>query len=178
MRFLREDCKLGVANTSPGIYHVDGIGFPVYIIVTGKLPPEEFLYLSCVTDDLEDRDKDLLDRLEEDFSSHRSMSPQIYDNYLFQLYTTYSKKKGGSAMAVKKKIKSIYEMNLVELSEENARQKAFIDKNLVELSEENANLLQTNINLSQKNASLSDELEACKKLIESLQKENWSLKQK
>ena len=199
IRFLQDKCKFEVETSSPGMYHVKGVGFPVFIIVTKELPKDDFLYLACATDDLGDRDADLVKRLGDDISANRHLDPQTYDNYLLQLHNAYSKQKGGAAVAVKKKVKAIYEMNLVELSEENARQKEYIDKTLAKLSQENARqkefidknlaelsrkhakqkeLFDKNLHdLSQQNASLSAELLECKKIIENLQKENLILKQ-
>ena len=132
IHFLEKDCCLTIEKKSPGVYYVDHLGFPVYIIVTRQLPPKDFLYLSCVTDTLADKDMDLIEQLTQDYSTHRHLDHETYDGYFEQMYNEYSRTKGVISMAIRKKVKSIHEMTLSELSHEVTLK----DKSLSELSHE------------------------------------------
>ena len=196
IHFLRSKCKSHVEKLAPGVYHVDGFGFPIHIIITRQISRDTFLYLACATGDLGDNDIRLIEKLETDIVANRHLEPQIYDDYIHQLSNAYSTKKGAAAMAITKKVKSIYDMNLSELSRENARQKEIYDMNLSELSRENARqkelydrekefydltlseLSKENEQNKKDNDLLKNELNACKELIEKLQKEIQELKQR
>lgn len=52
MKHLRKERHLTVANCSPGVYDISNETFITQIIVTRELPPEENLYLHCLTDHL------------------------------------------------------------------------------------------------------------------------------
>ena len=57
MNHLTMERKLTVAKVSPGAPHINKEIFNAQIIVTTKLPPEENLYLRCLTDKLIERTK-------------------------------------------------------------------------------------------------------------------------
>ena len=149
MHFLEKECLLPIEKKSSGVYYVDKLGFPVYIIVTRQLPPKNFLYLSCVTDTLADTDMDLIEQLTQDYFTHRHLDHESYDSYFEQLYNAYSGPKGVVSMAIKKKVKSIHEMTLSELSHEVTLK----DKSLSELSHE---LTLKDKSLSEQKKSLSE----------------------
>ncbi|MBD5484268.1 MAG: hypothetical protein HDR18_01875 [Lachnospiraceae bacterium] len=91
---LTEERQLIVEKTSEGIYHISIEIFDVQIIVTNKLPPEENLYLRCLTNNL--TDTDLANRLVNDYARH--CDRDIYIKYLNQLITANLKTEGGSLM--------------------------------------------------------------------------------
>ena len=134
---LQRDCGFEVANISRGIYDVREIGFSVYIIVTRMIPPEEYLYLYCVADELKEQDLQYVERLEKDYLIHHRDEPEVYGDYILQIRNAYSKAKGSATMAAAKKVKNIYDMNISELARENERQKNIYDINISELAREN-----------------------------------------
>jgi len=87
---LTKERDLVVAKSSPGIYTVSKEIFSVQIIVTGKLPPEENLYLHCLKKDLPDTKT--LNRIAADYKEHRGQP--LYNSYLHQLATAHLAKKG------------------------------------------------------------------------------------
>ena len=50
MEHLVKDRNLEVVKSSPRIYNINKETFSTQIIVTKELPPEENLYLRCLTD--------------------------------------------------------------------------------------------------------------------------------
>ena len=138
MAHLQEKCEFDVENISPGIYHVGETGFPVYIIVTQLLPPEEYLYLYCVADEIRESDLQYVERMENDYRIHRNDEPRVYGSYIRQLQNAYGKAKGSATMAAAKKVKSIYDMDIVELIDENERQRQENEKTISRLMAQNA----------------------------------------
>ncbi len=94
MKHLREERHLTVANPSPGVYDISNETFITQIIVTRELPPEENLYLRCLTGDLQDTA--LVRRLADDYTIHKEQD--IYTRYLHQLATANIKTKGERPM--------------------------------------------------------------------------------
>ncbi|MCM1386588.1 MAG: hypothetical protein NC231_04615 [Bacillus sp. (in: Bacteria)] len=94
MRHLQKDRKLVVENFSKGVYHIINEIFNIQIIVTKELPPEDNLYLHCLTDKLSDAG--LLNRLIDDYQHHRTQ--EIYIKYMNQLTNANSNEKGDSSM--------------------------------------------------------------------------------
>lgn len=94
MKHLREERHLTVANPSPGVYDISNETFITQIIVTRELPPEENLYLRCLTGDLQDTA--LVRRLADDYTIHKEQD--IYTKYLHQLATANTKTKGERPM--------------------------------------------------------------------------------
>ena len=86
--------KLTVAKISPGVYHINKETFIAQIIVTKELPPEENLYLRCLTDKLQDAG--LINRLADDYKQHQDQD--IYIRYLHQITTANTKRKRDSLM--------------------------------------------------------------------------------
>lgn len=152
---LQKKCGFKVENISPGIYYVIESGFPVYIVVTQMLPPEEYLYLYCVAAELRDGDLRYVEKLEQDYLIHHNDNPKVYGDYILQIRNAYGKAKGSATMAAAKKVKSIYDMNISELARENERQKSIYDMNISELARENErqkNIFDMNISeLAQEN---------------------------
>ncbi len=93
---MEKDCEKTIANPFPGIYYISGDIYPVQVIVTGKLPPEDALYLRCLTDKLADHL--LVDRLVADYSTH--LKQPVYENYMNQLTNANLNPKGESPMAI------------------------------------------------------------------------------
>ena len=163
---LQKKCEFDVENISPGIYHVEETGFPVYIIVTQLLPPEEYLYLYCVADEIREPDLRYVERMEHDYRIHRNDEPRVYGSYIRQLQNAYGKAKGSATMAAAKKVKSIYDMDIVELIDENERQKNIYDMNIVKLTRENEKVLSEAAAYKQRIAELEDQIRQLSKLAE------------
>lgn len=96
VKHLREERHLTVANPSPGVYDISNETFITQIIVTRELPPEENLYLRCLTGDLQDTA--LVRRLADDYTIHKGQDIYIYTRYLHQLATANIKMKGEHPM--------------------------------------------------------------------------------
>ncbi|MBD5450628.1 MAG: hypothetical protein HDR28_10860 [Lachnospiraceae bacterium] len=94
MKHLTAKRHLTVEKTSKGVYHISIEIFDVQIIVTHELPPEDNLYLSCLTNDLKDRD--LINRLTDDYTMHQGQD--IYKKYMNQLAAVNMKTEGESPM--------------------------------------------------------------------------------
>lgn len=94
IKHLIEDRHLDIAKDDEGIYHISIETFDVQIIVTQKLPPEENLYLRCLTNDL--KDIALIKRLADDYAQYQDQN--IYIKYMNQLATANMKEEGESPM--------------------------------------------------------------------------------
>ena len=91
---LISDRKLTVEKICAGIYHISIETFDIQIIVTQQLPPEENLYLRCLTSDL--KDTSLIHRLVDDYTKHQN--EDIYIKYMNQLTTANIKTEGEFTM--------------------------------------------------------------------------------
>ena len=96
IKHLREERKLTVANISPGVYHINKETFVAQIIVTTELPPEDNLYLRCLTDKF--NDIELANRLADDYKEHQD--EELYRRYLHQLMVSSGKTKGDVSMYI------------------------------------------------------------------------------
>lgn len=96
LKHLQKERHLTVEKFSPGIYDISNETFEIQIIVTRELPPEENLYLRCLSNQL--TDTTLLNRLADDYSRHSEQ--KIYINYLQQLTNANTNMKGESQMLV------------------------------------------------------------------------------
>ena len=94
MKHLTVERYLTVEKTFKGVYHISIETFDVQIIVTRELPPEDNLYLCCLTNDLKDRD--LINRLADDYT--RNQGQDVYRKYLNQLTTANMKTEGETPM--------------------------------------------------------------------------------
>ncbi|MDE6737563.1 MAG: hypothetical protein K2K07_00510 [Lachnospiraceae bacterium] len=94
MKHLTVERHLTVEKTSKGVYHISIETFDIQIIVTHELPPEDNLYLCCLTNDLKDRD--LINRLTDDYTRHQGQD--VYRKYMDQLTTANMKTEGESPM--------------------------------------------------------------------------------
>lgn len=94
MKHLQKERHLMVANSSPGIYDIYNETFKIQIIVTQRLPPEENLYLCCLTNHL--TDAALIRRLSDDYARYKNQD--IYTKYLHQLTTANIKTQGETNM--------------------------------------------------------------------------------
>ncbi len=91
---LQKEMKLTVEKSSPGVYHINKEIFSAQIIVTSKLPPEDYLYLRCLTNNLQDIG--LVNQLTDDYKLHQEQD--IYIRYMHQITTANKKTKGESPM--------------------------------------------------------------------------------
>ena len=94
IKHLRVERKLTIEKVCPGVYYINKETFNIQIIVTRELLPEDNLYLSCLTDKLQDTA--LANRLADDYKSHQEQD--IYIKYMNQITNANKKKKGESAM--------------------------------------------------------------------------------
>lgn len=96
MNHLKNVRKLTVAKFSSGVYHIINEIFPVQIIVTYRLSPDDNLYLRCLTNEL--NDITLINRLIDDYRFHQERD--IYLKYMHQLSNANTRPKGENTMAV------------------------------------------------------------------------------
>lgn len=96
IRHLKDERKITVAKKWKGIYYISKETFKIQIIVTRELPPDENLYLRCLTDHLQD--SALINRLADDYTEHQHQNQSLYNRYMHQLTTANLKPKGGSHM--------------------------------------------------------------------------------
>lgn len=87
---LQKGRKLTVEKFSSGVYYIINETFIIQIIVTKELPPEENLYLHCLTDNL--NNTELIKRLADDYQKHPEQD--IYIRYTNQLTNANSNTKG------------------------------------------------------------------------------------
>ena len=102
MKHLQKERNLTVEISSPGIYYISKETFKIQIIVTRELPPDENLYLCCLTDRLQD--VNLIKQLADDYGRHSEQ--EIYINYLQQL--TNANAKGDSQMLICEGLFNLY----------------------------------------------------------------------
>ena len=143
MKHLTMERKLTVAKISPGVYHINKETFIAQIIVTKELPPEENLYLRCLTDKL--IDTGLANRLADDYKLHQDQ--ELYIRYLHQITTANTNAKGESSMVcegllnmfgtsseeiierTKKEADEYYLPKIEQLSSQNTYFKSLLTKN-------------------------------------------------
>ena len=94
LRHLTEERNLAVEKFSKGIYYINIETFRIQIIVTRELPPDENLYLHCLTNNLQN--VSLIDRLANDCALHQG--EDVYRKYLDQLTAANATMKGEHTM--------------------------------------------------------------------------------
>ena len=70
IRHLERELKLKVHTVEKGIYYVQGMNFPIQLIVTSRLTEEENLWLHSLTDDLKSTKQ--AERLLRDYEVHKN----------------------------------------------------------------------------------------------------------
>lgn len=168
VKLLKKKDGFTIEKSSPGIYYINNDTFEIQIIVIPELPPEENLYLRCLTDNLQDIS--MVNRLTEDFTKHRNQ--EIYNKYLRQLSTANLKTKGESFMVnewifnlfgtssdeiiahAKQESEEYYLPKLNELTATNEQQASSIKQ-----------LTSSNMQLSSSNKQLSSQIESLKNLL-------------
>ena len=96
IKHLRNERKLSVEKISPGVYHINKETFNTQIIVTKELPPEDNLYLRCLTNKL--HDAGLVAKLTDDYTKHRKQT--IYSRYMHHITAANTKAKEGVHMVI------------------------------------------------------------------------------
>ena len=96
IKHLKKDRKLTVAKISPGVYYINKETFHTQIIVAKELPPEENLYLRCLTNELQNTG--LAKRLDDDYRKHQGQD--IYIRYMNQIAIANKKTKGENELMV------------------------------------------------------------------------------
>lgn len=94
LHILQQKGKIVVENFFPGVYHINKETFITQIIVTSKLPPEEYLYLRCLTNKL--LETRLAELLADDYRLHQE--DELYNRYMHQITTANIKTKGDATM--------------------------------------------------------------------------------
>ena len=149
LKHLQKERHLTVEKSSPGIYDISKETFEIQIIVTSELPPEENLYLHCLTNRL--TDSSLLNRLADDYGRHAGQ--EIYINYLQQLTNANANKEGESQMLVCEGLLNLFGTSSEELIAKGKREAAkeadeyYLPK-IDELSASNEQLASSNEYLS------------------------------
>ncbi len=111
IKHLRKERKLIVEKISKGIYYINKETFEIQIIVTYELPPDENLYLRCLSDNLSD--SSLINCLADDYSRHQGQA--LYAEYLHQLTTANTRMKGDSIMVICEGLLNLYGTSSEEL---------------------------------------------------------------
>lgn len=111
IRHLRKERHLTVEKISKGIYYINKETFEIQIIVTHELPPDENLYLCCLSDHL--TDSSLINRLADDYGRHQGEA--LYTDYLHQLTTANTRMKGDSTMLICEGLLNLYGTSSEEL---------------------------------------------------------------
>ncbi|MBD5396516.1 MAG: hypothetical protein HDR71_20125 [Lachnospiraceae bacterium] len=116
---LQKEMNLTVENSSKGVYYINKETFTTQIIVTSKLPPEEYLYLRCLTDKLQDTK--LVNQLTDDYKLHQEQD--IYIRYMHQL-TTANKKTKGDVLMVCEGLLNLFGTSSEEIIERTRKEDA------------------------------------------------------
>lgn len=120
MAHLKTKKQISVEKISPGVYHINKETFTTQIIVTQELPPEENLYLHCLSARLQDMD--LINRLRNDYTVHRD--EEIYARYMHQLTTANIKTKGDTSMIICEGLLNLYGTSSEEIIERTRQEDA------------------------------------------------------
>ena len=120
MKHLREERKIPVAKISDGVYYINKETFPIQIIVTKELSPEDNLYLHCLTDNLQDIA--LANRLADDYKLHPEQ--EIYIKYMHQITTANAKTKGEQTMMICEGLLNLYGTSSAEIIEHTKKEAA------------------------------------------------------
>ena len=69
LELLKKNRGLEIKKVDKGIYYILGDSFPVQLIVTKKLSPDNNLWLSCLTNDL--KGHSIIDKISSEYRKHR-----------------------------------------------------------------------------------------------------------
>ncbi|MCM1234687.1 MAG: hypothetical protein NC489_31680 [Ruminococcus flavefaciens] len=94
IKHLRKNALFSIEKFSDGIYYINNEPFKIQIIVIPELPPDENLYLRCLTDNLQD--DHMINRLAKDYAMHQGQT--LYNKYMHQLTNANLQTKGESLM--------------------------------------------------------------------------------
>ena len=175
MLHLIKERNLIVEKSSPGVYYINKETFRSQIIVTSELPPEENLYLRCLTEKLQNNT--LFNKLATDYQNHQNQD--IYVRYLNQLTNSITATKGESPMVcegllnlfgtsseeiiekTRMEANAYYQPKLDSLTEKNIQLKSFNN----ELASSNKELSSSNKTLTSFNEQLSSQIEYLQDLL-------------
>ncbi len=165
MQHLIKERNLIVEKSSPGVYYINKEIFRSQIIVTSELPPEENLYLRCLTEKLQNNT--LFNKLATDYQNHQNQD--IYVRYLNQLTNSITATKGESPMVCEGLL------NLFGTSSEEIIEKTRMEDNdfytnlyqpkLEQLTAQNSQLENSNKTLSSFNEQLTSQIEYLQDLL-------------
>jgi len=150
-RHLTKDCHKTIANPFPGMYYISDEMFVTQIIVIRELSPEDSLYLSCLTHNLNDPVQ--INRLVDDYTKHQA--DETHMKYM-NLLTRANAKKGDNPM-VCEGILNICGTSSKEIEERTIeRTKAIYIPQIQQLTNDISNLANDNINLANENSRLKE----------------------
>ena len=69
LKLLKQDRGLEIKKVDKGIYYILGDSFPMQLIVTKKLSPDNNFWLSCLTNDL--KGHSIIDKISSEYRKHR-----------------------------------------------------------------------------------------------------------
>lgn len=69
LKVLKQDRVLEIKKVDKGIYYILGDSFPMQLIVTKKLSPDNNFWLSCLTNDL--KGHSIIDKISSEYRKHR-----------------------------------------------------------------------------------------------------------
>ena len=144
---LIKEADTPVEKLSDGIYIVKNGFIYTQLIVTKELPPEDYLYLRCLTDEL--TDEILINRLSKDFNEHQK--EEDYIKYINQVTGANKSRKGESLMICEGVL------NLFGTSSEEIRRKEaeYYLPQIDELKADNKKLALSNKQLNSSNKKLT-----------------------
>lgn len=161
MKHLINERNLVVAKSSSGVHCISKEIFIVQIIVTKELPPEENLYLRCLTDQLQDTT--LVNRLSEDYKEHQDQD--IYMKYMNQLTNANVKKEGESPM-VCEGILNLCGTSSEEIIERTTKERdAYYLPKINKLTSSNEQLISSNKQLTSSNTLMFSQINYLKNLL-------------
>lgn len=152
IRHLTIERGLSVKKLSDGIYVVENPSIYIQLVVTSRLPPEENLYLRCITNEL--NDPELIKRLADDYVQHQDN--EIYIKYMNQLVNANNRSDKEENPMVCEGILNLFGTSSEEIIANTKKQEeAFYMPQIDELKNDNEKLLASNKQLSSTNKQLS-----------------------
>ena len=137
MKHLKKERKLTVEKVSPGVYYINKETFNTQIIVAKELPPEENLYLRCLTNELQNTG--LSKRLDDDYRKHQKQD--IYIRYMNQIIIANMKKEGENELMVSEGVLNLFGTSSEEIIARTKKEAAeYYQPKIDQLSSQNTYL--------------------------------------
>lgn len=149
---LTRNCYKTIANPFPGVYYINTEMYPTQILVIEELSPEDSIYLSCLSQRL--NDLNLVNALSEDYTQHKNN--KLYTDYMNQFLNSHTK---GEQLMVCENLFKLYGTSSEEIAEKTREQdKKIYLPQIEKLTEEN-NTLISEVNI------LASEINQLKQLL-------------